>query len=179
MKTLEDHLSQYAAYHRDARNIATHLVGIPMIVFAIAVLLSRPALGTLASVVLSPALLLAVAAVVFYLRLDLRFGVVMAALFALGLWAAQTLALLPTAQWLAIGIGAFVVGWIVQFVGHWFEGRKPAFVDDLVGLLIGPLFIVAEAGFALGLRKSLYEAIEAKVGPTLIRRKGESARAAG
>jgi uncharacterized membrane protein YGL010W len=48
-----------------------------------------------------------------------------------------------------------------------------------VGLLIGPLFIVAEAGFALGLRKSLYEAIEAKVGPTLIRRKGESARAAG
>ncbi|MFP3617105.1 Mpo1-like protein, partial [Paraburkholderia sp. SIMBA_050] len=81
------------------------------------------------------------------LRLDLRFGVVMTALFALGLWAAQTLALLPTAQWLGIGIGAFVVGWIVQFVGHWFEGRKPAFVDDLVGLIVGPLFVVAEVAF--------------------------------
>ena len=109
MKTLEDHLAQYAAYHRDARNIATHLVGIPMIVFAVEVLLSRPALGMLAGVALSPALLMAVAFAVFYLRLDLRFGIMMTALFALGLWAAQALALLPTVQWLAVGVGAFVV----------------------------------------------------------------------
>ena len=33
MKTLNDHLSQYAAYHRDRRNIATHLIGVPMIMF--------------------------------------------------------------------------------------------------------------------------------------------------
>ena len=136
MKTLEDHLSQYAAYHRDARNIATHLVGIPLIVFAVEVLLSRPALAVAAGVALSPALLLAVAIAVFYVRLDLRFGIAMAALLALGLWAAQTVAWLPTAQWLTIGVGAFVIGWIVQFVGHWFEGRKPAFVDDLIGLAI-------------------------------------------
>ena len=36
-------LVQYARYHRDRRNIATHFVGIPMIVFAISVLLARPA----------------------------------------------------------------------------------------------------------------------------------------
>ena len=54
----------------------------------------------------------------------------------------------------------FVVGWAIQFVGHLFEGRKPAFMDDLVGLLVGPLFIVAEWGFALGLRKELLAAIE-------------------
>lgn len=43
MKTLVDHLSQYANYHRDPRNIATHFVGIPMIVLAVTILLSRPA----------------------------------------------------------------------------------------------------------------------------------------
>ena len=43
MLTLTQHLSQYAAYHRDRRNIATHFVGIPLIVFAVIVLLSRPA----------------------------------------------------------------------------------------------------------------------------------------
>ncbi len=43
MKTLVDHLSQYASYHRDSRNIVTHFVGIPLIVLAVAVLLSRPA----------------------------------------------------------------------------------------------------------------------------------------
>lgn len=42
MKSLVDHLSQYAAYHRDKRNIVTHFVGIPLIVIAVAVLLSRP-----------------------------------------------------------------------------------------------------------------------------------------
>ena len=44
MKTLVDHLAQYAAYHRDRRNIVTHFVGIPMIVLAVTVLLSRPGL---------------------------------------------------------------------------------------------------------------------------------------
>ena len=33
MKTLIDHLSQYADYHRDPRNIHTHFVGVPMIMF--------------------------------------------------------------------------------------------------------------------------------------------------
>ena len=32
-------LTQYATYHRDRRNIQTHLVGVPIIVFAIGVLL--------------------------------------------------------------------------------------------------------------------------------------------
>ena len=37
-----DLMAQYAAYHRDRRNIATHFVGIPLIVYAIAILLARP-----------------------------------------------------------------------------------------------------------------------------------------
>ena len=32
MRSLEDQLATYAAYHRDARNIATHFIGIPLIV---------------------------------------------------------------------------------------------------------------------------------------------------
>ena len=32
---------QYAAYHRDRRNIATHFVGIPLIVFAIGIFTAR------------------------------------------------------------------------------------------------------------------------------------------
>ena len=38
MKTLIDHLAQYAAYHRDPRNIHTHFVGVPMIMFAVVVM---------------------------------------------------------------------------------------------------------------------------------------------
>ncbi|ALF90292.1 hypothetical protein RSUY_39850 (plasmid) [Ralstonia solanacearum] len=52
-----------------------------------------------------------------------------------------------------------MIGWIVQFVGHYYEGRKPAFVDDLAGLVIGPLFLVAETAFAIGLRGALRDEV--------------------
>jgi uncharacterized membrane protein YGL010W len=177
MRNLTEQLTQYAAYHRDTRNIATHFVGIPMIVLALAVLLSRPVLLNTAasaawplhSVPLSPAWLLFGAATLYYLVLDVPLGLMMAAIsagcLAFGAWLAQQ----GTAVWLAGGIGLFVVGWIFQFVGHvaW-EHRKPAFVDDVIGLIIGPLFVLAETLFGLGWRPALRTAIEAKAGPTRI-----------
>lgn len=45
MKTLEDQLTQYALYHRSKRNIRTHFVGIPLIVFAVICLFARVALS--------------------------------------------------------------------------------------------------------------------------------------
>ena len=161
MKTITDHLAQYAAYHRDRRNIATHLVGIPMIVIALLILLSRPSF-LVADWTLSPALLVAVIATLFYLKLDVALGAVMGLLLAGCLLLGQQVALLSTTEWLLWGIGLFVVGWVFQFIGHYFEGRKPAFVDDIMGLAIGPLFVVAEVVFMLGLKKQLHQAIEAR-----------------
>ncbi|MGN8251452.1 Mpo1 family 2-hydroxy fatty acid dioxygenase [Pseudomonas sp. SMV7] len=168
MKNLVDHLSQYASYHRDPRNIATHFVGIPLIVLAVTILLSRPG-WDVAGMWLSPALLGAAASVWFYLRLDLRFGLVMGVLLGLCLWVGQVLAVQSTALWLGSGLAAFVVGWIIQFVGHYYEGRKPAFVDDVSGLIIGPLFVVAEAAFMLGLCPALKQAVERNAGPVVAR----------
>lgn len=170
MKTLVEHLTQYATYHRDRRNIATHFIGIPMITLAVAILLSRTGFAAF-GLWLSPAAVVSLAAVGFYLLLDARFGLTMAALMALNLWAGHALAVQETSTWLGAGIGLFVVGWVFQFVGHYFEGRKPAFVDDLIGLLVGPLFVVAELGFMLGLRTEVRQAVEEKAGPTYIRNK--------
>lgn len=164
MKTLTQHLSQYAAYHRDRRNIATHFIGIPMIVAAIGLLLAKPlplAGGT------SLGLVVAVVVTLFYLRLDLIYGVLLGGLLITGMLFAQQWVLgVANALWLSWGIGLFVVGWITQFIGHYFEGRKPAFVDDAIGLLIGPLFVFAEAGFLLGLRKDIEQAVIAQAGAT-------------
>jgi len=156
MKTLTDHLAQYAAYHRDPRNLLTHFVGIPLIVVAVAVLLSRPGIAW-AGLWLSPAALVSLVAALFYLRLDLRYGMLMSAVLALCLWLGALAAGAGTALWLGIGVGLFVVGWII------------AFVDDLSGLIIGPLFVAAELGFMLGLREPLRLAIEARVGPVRLR----------
>ena len=169
MKTLVEHLGQYAAYHRDRRNIATHFIGIPLIVLAVAVLLSRPGVA-LVGLWLSPATLTALAAGLFYCRLDLRFGLMMSGLLGLCLWAGAGLAQQSIGVWLGWGIGLFVLGWIIQFVGHYYEGRKPAFVDDIMGLAVGPLFVVAELAFLLGCRDEVREEVEKRAGPSCIRK---------
>ena len=177
MKSLQDQLANYAAYHRDARNIATHFVGIPMIVLAVVTLLSRPFvmvdLGPVSethTLALSPALLGVLLTAAYYLRLDLALGLLMSALMAVALGVGHHLALHPTSAWLGWGVGLFVVGWVFQFLGHHWEGRKPAFVDDLIGLIIGPLFVVTEALFMLGLLPALRQRIEAQVGPVRTQR---------
>jgi uncharacterized membrane protein YGL010W len=177
MRTLTEQLTQYAAYHRDRRNIATHFVGIPLIVLAVAVLLSRPA-WTLAALpfATSPAWVLFGLSTLYYLVLDVPLGLMMAAVSAACIACGNWLAAQTTLTWLASGIGLFVIGWVFQFIGHVaYEHRKPAFIDDLIGLLIGPLFVLAEALFGFGWRPALREAIEAEAGPTRI----NTARATG
>ncbi|MDT8999251.1 Mpo1-like protein [Paucibacter sp. APW11] len=164
-----DLMAQYAAYHRDRRNIATHFVGIPLIVFAIEVLLAR-AQFELGGMALSAATLLWAASTLWYLtRGNLVLGLAVSVVNGALLAAAMPLALGSTSSWLAWGVGGFVIGWIIQFIGHYYEGRKPAFVDDLVGLLVGPMFVVGEALFALGWGREMLAEIERRVGPTHLR----------
>jgi uncharacterized membrane protein YGL010W len=168
MRNAQQLLTQYAAYHRDRRNIATHFVGVPMIVFAVGVLLARPGFE-LAGLALTPAWLLFVLTTIWYLSRGLAIGLATSAVVGVLLLLAQPLAAGSVSSWLGWGLGLFVVGWVIQFVGHYYEGRKPAFVDDLSGLLVGPMFVVAEWMFMLGWNRRLLEAIEADVGPTVIR----------
>ncbi|HSN20501.1 MAG TPA: Mpo1-like protein [Usitatibacter sp.] len=141
MKSVGDNLAQYAAYHRDRRNIATHFVGIPMIVLAVVIAgaaVSIPA----GSVEITLAALASLAACAYYFRLDFVFGVTMAvALFAACAAASEILARLGSAGGLAAAAVLFVAGWALQLLGHRFEGMKPAFFDDVRQLLIGPLFL--------------------------------------
>ena len=139
-----------------------------MIVFAVVILLARPEVEVY-GVHLTPAVAALVASGIYYLLLDVGLGLTLTAIIAAMAWVAGLIASQGAAIWLAAGIGLFVVGWIIQFVGHYYEGRKPAFVDDLLGLLIGPLFVLAEIVFALNMRQSLLKAIESRVGPTIIR----------
>ncbi|WP_310389955.1 DUF962 domain-containing protein [Roseateles sp.] len=164
-----DLMAQYASYHRDRRNIATHFVGIPLIVFAIGILLARAELN-LGGVQLTAAWLLWGASTAWYLtRGNLVLGLAVSAVNALLMAAAEPLAAGSVGAWLSWGIGAFVAGWVIQFVGHYYEGKKPAFVDDLVGLLVGPMFVVGEAMFALGWGRDMLGEIERRVGPTHLR----------
>lgn len=175
MKSLAENLVQYAACHRDRRNIATHFLGIPLIVFALVLALATVEipLGTLT---LTAAALASVAAGAYYFALDAAFGLAMAlALLAACAGASEITARVTFTGTLAIAAGAFAAGWALQLWGHRFEGLKPAFFDDAKQLLIGPLFVCAEVFFLFGGKPALRRHIEQRVGPTVARR-GEGAR---
>lgn len=169
MSAATELMAKYAAYHRDRRNIATHFVGIPLIVFAVGVLLARPSVA-MAGWPVSPAAAVWAASTLWYLtRGNLALGLAVSLVNLALILAALPLAQLNTAAWLGWGLGSFVVGWAIQFVGHYYEGKKPAFLDDIRGLLVGPMFVTAEALFALGWGKALQAEIETRVGPTYLR----------
>ena len=161
MKSLVDQLATYAAYHRDRRNIATHVVGIPMIVVGTQALLARIGIGPFNAAVAATA-----AATSYYRKLDPTYGAVMTGILGASCATATAIAALPLPVWAGTAGGLFIGGWAIQLLGHKFEGKKPAFVDDLVGLLIGPLFLVVEAAFVVGLSPELHAEIERRVGPT-------------
>ena len=137
--------AEYGSYHRDRRNRALHEIGIPLIVLGIMALLVPLRIGPIDVVEIIVALLF-----VFYLRID-----VPSALVALAGYAVLYAIALRIPWWLALV--TFVAGWILQFIGHAYEGKKPAFTTNLVHLLIGPIWIAALAIRRAGGYKNLTE----------------------
>ena len=148
-------LANYASVHRDPRNKATHFVGIPVIVFSLLLVLClwRPQLG---GHDVSGALVVTVLAVLGWMTLDLGIGLVMAVLMLVGWYAAEALvsALGAGSTWGAF-LALFVGGWILQFLGHHYEGKRPALLDNIFQAFIGPMFLVAETMVVLGQRRDL------------------------
>ena len=169
MSAATELMVKYAAYHRDRRNIATHFVGVPMLVFAVGALLARPSIDIAGWPVTPAAVAWGLTTLWYLTRGDLALGLATSLVNLLLILAALPLGQLDTAAWLGWSLGLFVVGWAIQFVGHYYEGKKPAFADDIRGLLVGPMFVVGEALFTLGWGKLLLAEIDSRAGPTHLR----------
>lgn len=161
MQSLIDRLSSFAEHHRDKRNIATHFVGIPMILVGTQATLAKIGIGPINAAVGATGL-----AARYYRALDPAYGTAMAAVLGATCAMGTAIAAMPLPLWAGTAAGLLVGGWALQLIGHAFEGKKPAFLDDLRGLLDGPLFLVAEVAFALGFSPELRAEVERRAGPT-------------
>jgi len=159
MKTLEQQMGFYAAYHQDSRNKATHIVGVPAIMLSLFIPLAwlRVDVG---GVAISAAMLLAAVVLVYYFLLDVPLALAMLLITGILVWSGERIAGQGTAQgWVWFGV-LFVGGWILQLVGHVFEGRKPALTDNLFQIFVAPIFLCAELSFALGYKPKLHADVQ-------------------
>jgi uncharacterized membrane protein YGL010W len=69
-----------------------------------------------------------------------------------------------SAQPIGVGMAWFLVffggGWVIQLVGHAWEGRKPALADNFFQIFVAPIFLAAEVFFALGYKPALHAAVQ-------------------
>lgn len=145
MKSLQEWLAIYGESHQNDTNKLIHYICVPAIYFTVLVLLASiptpiansPVWINWASIILLPA-------IGFYMMLSVKLGIVMGIVSGLMLtfilwWPTQF-----SSSLLTIAISIFVVGWVMQIIGHKIEGKKPSFFTDIQFLLIGPAWIMAE-----------------------------------
>ncbi len=153
-------LASYASVHRDWRNKATHFVGIPLIVFSLLLLMSLWHFD-MGGRDWTVSLAVALVAVLGWMALDLGIGGVMALVMAPAWYAAVVLVEAlgsPSAVWMTFTV-LFVGDWVLQLLGHHYEGKRPALFDNIFQGFIGPMFLVVEILVVMGRRHDLARAM--------------------
>ena len=128
--------ADYAAYHQTAGNKFFHRLGIPMIMLTLIGMLTHLRLFTAGTVRYDAAMLLIAAASAYYFLIEWRLAMAMVAISVAFYFIG---AVIPF--W--INVAFFILGWILQFIGHKvYEHKNPAFFRNFVHLLVGPLWIL-------------------------------------
>jgi uncharacterized membrane protein YGL010W len=130
MRDIRSLFADYASHHTTKGNKVFHRLGIPMIMLTLIGMLARVGFAGV-----NAAMILILAEVVYFM-LEWRLAIVM-----LIVSVAFYFAGIAMPMWLNVSL--FVLGWIFQFIGHSvYEKRQPAFLTNILHLLVGPLWIL-------------------------------------
>jgi uncharacterized membrane protein YGL010W len=157
MRTADVWFEMYGESHQNKINKAIHWVCIPLITWSLLALLQVLPTPFIEVALLNWGALFVVVALVFYGTLSWTImggmGLIAAALLVAN--EAALNAGLPLG-WIALAV--FAISWLAQFIGHWIEGEKPSFFEDLQFLLVGPAwllqFVYRKVGVPVNLAKT-------------------------
>ena len=139
-RRIDQLLAHYGLSHQNPRNELIHFIAIPLIMLSL--------VGMLFALHPYVAYAFVAASMVYYARLSVVFFVTMV------VWSALTVGvvLMMGANVLPHSVAIFVGAWILQFIGHKMEGKKPSFFEDIQYLWVGPLFVLSRLFGKLGVR---------------------------
>ena len=155
MKTVHEWLGQYGSSHKNPVNKTIHWICVPIIYWCVmAFLWAIPTPDAITSIDgrINWLLIVIVLLTGYYFHLSIKLGVGMLIINILLFILTHLVAVhAPWPIW-AVALVLFVAAWIGQFIGHHIEGKKPSFFEDLQFLLIGPIWLLADAYRRVGIR---------------------------
>ena len=140
MSVLARLLESYEKNHQNPVNEAIHIIASPLIMFSI--------LGMTAAFDIFLEYILVGIVIFYYLKLSK----IAALLMLVWLLIYLGLVVLLKPYIIEISILLFAFGWILQFLGHFIEGKRPSFFEDLRYFLIGPLFVAQKVISKFGIK---------------------------
>ena len=140
MSVLTRLLESYEKNHQNPVNEAIHIIAIPLIMFSI--------LGMTAAFDIFLEYILVGIVFFYYLKLSKTAALLM--LVWLLIYLGLVILLKPYI--IEISILLFAFGWILQFLGHFIEGKRPSFFEDIRYFLIGPLFVIQKVISKFGIK---------------------------
>lgn len=157
MLTLKQQMQSYGAYHRDPRNKLTHFVGVPLVTFSLFLFLGWFRFVHPEVLPITTATLFYAGVLIYYFRLDWAIAIIQLPFTLTLLWLSDWVARQSMGLSATVFFACFVLGWIIQLVGHAIEGRRPALADNILQVFNAPLFLAVEALALAGYRKDLTE----------------------
>ncbi|ANF49293.1 hypothetical protein A0O34_01415 [Chryseobacterium glaciei] len=156
MRKIDLLFAEYAESHRNSTNKLIHWICVPLIFWTILGFISLiPSMsicfryiGCISYVSLFAMVLVTI----FYMRLSFLIGLIMLLVMTLMESFAYGINIrFKENSWL-VYLAVFIVTWILQFVGHKIEGKKPSFLKDLQFLLVGPIWLLSFVLKKLGIK---------------------------
>jgi uncharacterized membrane protein YGL010W len=156
MRKIDLLLAEYGESHRNETNKLIHWICVPLIFWTILGFISyipTPNIYFKYFGFLSIASFIALILVtIFYFRLSWRIALIMIFIMLLmEHFVSLANVTFGTKSWI-LYLAVFVITWILQFVGHKIEGKKPSFLKDLQFLLIGPIWLLSFILKKLGIK---------------------------
>lgn len=156
MRKIDLLFAEYAESHRNATNKLIHWICVPLIFWTIlgfiSIIPSR-AIGFRYIGEISYVSFAAIALVtVFYMRLSVLISLIMFFVMILMESFAYGINIRFKGDSWMVYLSVFIATWILQFVGHKIEGKKPSFLKDLQFLLVGPIWLLSFILKKLGIR---------------------------
>lgn len=138
MRTIEKLLLQYSESHQNKTNVLIHVIAVPSIYFVtLGLIWAIPVPDFIADFDVTWAHILAIPILFYYFKLSGPIGAAMTLLTIACFGGINLIAYYGVSVWLFC-LSLFIVMWILQFIGHKIEGKKPSFLEDLRFLLVGP-----------------------------------------